>query len=77
MNLDDRKRFTLRLPPRLFMQLQDIASELGFTLNAFILQILQDWVESQEKRVGWENGTNTNDNPPACGIKEEAGAGGG
>lgn len=49
MKNDDRARFTLRLPTELFNLLQTEAAETGVAINALILQILWDYVESKSQ----------------------------
>ena len=49
MQKDDRERFTLRLPPRLYNLLQIQAKETGVSLNALILEILWDWEKQQNQ----------------------------
>lgn len=43
---------TVRASDELQKILKEAAKAQGFTRNALILQILWEWVESQEKRVG-------------------------
>ena len=52
MNKDTRERFTLRIPTRLFQELQKEANEAGVSTNAYVLQILWMWAEKKEERVG-------------------------
>ena len=52
MNKDTRERFTLRIPTRLFQELQKEANEAGVSTNAYVLQILWIWAEKKEERVG-------------------------
>ena len=49
MNIDNRERFTLRIPESLFESLKSKSQELGISINARILQILWDWAEKEEK----------------------------
>lgn len=41
---------TVRAPDKLQCELKKIAQEQGFTRNALILQILQEWINKQEKK---------------------------
>mgnify|MGYP002763285731 FL=1 len=45
---DDRTRFTLRTPKKLFEFLQNNADELGVSTNALIVQILWEWLKDKE-----------------------------
>ena len=45
---DDRTRFTLRTPKKLFDFLQNNADELGVSTNALIVQILWEWLKDKE-----------------------------
>lgn len=45
MKTDDRVRYTLRLPSKLFDLIGAMASELGQPINSLILQILWDWAK--------------------------------
>lgn len=45
---DDRARFTLRTPKKLFDFLQNNADELGVSTNALIVQILWEWLKDKE-----------------------------
>ena len=45
MNIDARKRFTLRMPEKLYDCLREEAKERGISLNEFILEILWKWIE--------------------------------
>lgn len=47
MIIDERARFTLRLPEKLFESLGKEATEVGVSLNALILQILWNWVRKE------------------------------
>lgn len=47
MKNDDRTRFTLRLPKRLFEMLQHDANATGVSVNALLLQILWQWLEQR------------------------------
>lgn len=40
---DDRVRFTLRMPEQLFERLKKRSEYLGVSVNALILQILNEW----------------------------------
>lgn len=48
MNNDTRERFTLRMPTNLMETLQCQSKSIGVSLNAFILQILWEWIEKRE-----------------------------
>lgn len=48
MTYDERQRFTLRLPTKLFDCLGKKATETGVPLNALILQILWEWVKTNQ-----------------------------
>ena len=48
MTKDERVRFTFRLPNELFNKVKFEASKQGVSVNALILQILWDWVDSKE-----------------------------
>ena len=50
MKIDARERYTLRMPSALFKTLGQESAALGVSLNAFILQILWDWVNQQNKQ---------------------------
>lgn len=47
MNNDERARFTLRMPKKLFDEIQALASDTGVSANALILQILWEWIETR------------------------------
>ncbi len=47
MTLDKRKRFTFRLPENLYQKIKDKADEQGFSINALMLHILQEWLKEQ------------------------------
>lgn len=49
MTTDARARFTLRIPTELMERMQEQADRAGVSVNAYILQILWDWVK-EEKR---------------------------
>lgn len=55
MTKDERVRFTFRLPNDLFKKIKLEAHKQGFSVNALILQILWDWVDSQEpkQKINW------------------------
>lgn len=46
--MSKRKRFTFRLPDELYEKLKKEASEQGFSLNAFMIHILRNWLKSKE-----------------------------
>ena len=46
---DLRKRFTFRMPSILHNRLKDRAEKMGVSVNSLILQILDDWVQKNEK----------------------------
>ena len=46
---DLRKRFTFRMPAILHNRLKDRAERMGVSVNSLILQILDDWVQKNEK----------------------------
>ena len=48
-NIDDRIRFTFRIPKELFEKTKYKADRIGVSANALILQILWNWAESEEK----------------------------
>lgn len=50
MTNGDTVRFTFRLPKELMQQLKDTAYSKGCSVNAFILQILWDWVDRNKER---------------------------
>lgn len=45
---------TVRAPDELRDTLKQMAAKKGFTRNALILQILQEWVEGKKKETGKE-----------------------
>lgn len=45
---------TVRAPEELQSELKQIAAKRGFTRNALILQILQEWLERKQKEKGHE-----------------------
>lgn len=45
--LDERARFTFRLPKQLLDKLKKSADTQGLSLNALILQILWEWVNEK------------------------------
>lgn len=47
MNNDERTRFTLRIPEKLFRIIQKKADAAGVSTNALILQILWQWLEQK------------------------------
>ena len=53
---DNRERFTLRIPRRLYATLTEYAERIGVSLNALISQILWEWMKknttdnTEEKR---------------------------
>lgn len=47
----EKVRFTFRLPKKLFEKIKDTANHEGISVNAFILQILWDWVEKQKNKT--------------------------
>ena len=49
MKKDTRARYTLRLPYNLFDSIGKKANELGQPINALILQILWDWLKSNQE----------------------------
>nr|DAR25901.1 MAG TPA: CopG-like protein [Caudoviricetes sp.] len=49
MTQDTRKRFTFRLPENLYQKLKDKADEQGFSINALMLHVLQEWLKDQMK----------------------------
>lgn len=49
MKIDNRVRFTLRLPSELFKLVGTEANALGQPMNALILQILWGWVKNQNE----------------------------
>lgn len=46
---DNRERFTLRMPKRLYEAIGEQATETGVSLNALILHILWDWLKENEQ----------------------------
>lgn len=48
MKIDTRTRFTLRLPIRLFQELDERSKQIGVSVNALILQILWEYFEAKE-----------------------------
>ncbi len=42
---DNRERFTLRIPRRLYETLTEHAERIGVSLNALISQILWEWMK--------------------------------
>ncbi|MEG0830471.1 MAG: Arc family DNA-binding protein [Anaerovoracaceae bacterium] len=48
MKKDERIRFTLRLPDKLFALVGREAEETGVSVNAMILQILKEWAEERK-----------------------------
>lgn len=50
MQIDGRKRFTLRVPKELFARLQKESAKVGTSTNALILCILGNWKEEQERK---------------------------
>lgn len=49
---DNRVRFTFRMPDTLFEELKRRAEKVGVSTNALILQILWDWADQNQKKVG-------------------------
>lgn len=49
MTNNDKARFTLRMPTKLYDEVQKKSNEIGLTRNAFIVQIL--WTNLKEKEV--------------------------
>ena len=49
MKIDIRKRFTLRMPEKLYNYLAEEAKEQGISLNEHILQILWKWLDENRK----------------------------
>ncbi len=47
--MDERIRFTLRLPENLLLVVGREAVKTGVPINALILQILWDWVKKNER----------------------------
>ena len=47
MTKDTRSRFTLRIPFELMECLQQVADRIGVSVNAYILQILWEWVRER------------------------------
>lgn len=45
MTKDARKRFTFRLPDKLYDKIKAEADEQGFSINALMLHILQEWIK--------------------------------
>lgn len=55
MTKDERVRYTFRLPVNLMKIIRNKSEEKGVTLNAFMLQILWEWVNQQHERERrWE-----------------------
>lgn len=50
MNNDERMRFTLRIPEKLFRMIQKKANAAGVSTNALILQILWQYVEGNKEQ---------------------------
>jgi len=48
MTIDERARFSFRLPLKLFDQLKGIARDEGVSINAVILKILWKYFEALE-----------------------------
>ena len=46
---DNRERFTLRMPKRLYEAIGEQATKTGVSLNALILHILWDWLKENEQ----------------------------
>lgn len=46
VSVDERTRFTLRLPTELLRLIGISANKVGVPINALILQILWDWVKA-------------------------------
>lgn len=49
MTKDECVRFTMRLPTKLRMALENEANEMGVSINARILSILWDWVKAHKE----------------------------
>ena len=45
MSIENRQRFTLRLPANLLEVIGTEANKIGVPINALILQILWEWVK--------------------------------
>lgn len=48
MNIDTRARYTLRLPDKLMDMLHKTAKESGLSVNALIVEILQEWMDDHD-----------------------------
>ena len=49
MSIDNRVRFTLRLPNKLLNLIGEKSNEEGVSINSFILKILWEWVKEEER----------------------------
>ncbi len=55
MKKDTRKRFTLRIPIDLYDSISVRADETGTSINAFILQLLWEWIDKNKDRKELQN----------------------
>ena len=49
VSIDNRVRFTLRLPNKLLNLIGEKSNEEGVSINSFILKILWEWVKEGER----------------------------
>lgn len=47
MTIDEKIRFTFRIPLKLFNAIKSEAKEQGVSANALILQIIWDWLKER------------------------------
>lgn len=48
---DNRRRFTFRIPKDLLEKVKMESQKKGVSLNAFILRILDEWIDERKKKL--------------------------